>query len=260
MVLAGATETVASGSLLLAIPIALLAGLVSFASPCVLPLVPGYLSYVTGLAGADLAEASRRRVLLGSVLFVLGFSAVFVSFGAAFGYIGAELLERQTAVDRVLGILTIILGLGFLGLIPALQRERRLLNRAPSPRLLAAPVLGVLFGVGWSPCIGPTLGVVQALAFDSASAGRGAFLTFVYSLGLGLPFIAVGLGLRRALVAVSWVRGHHQLVMRWWGHALCPGSAHADGVLGRSDGPDAHLDGRIYHRCLRDVCISGQFA
>lgn len=221
VLLADATETVASGSLLLAIPIALLAGLVSFASPCVLPLVPGFLSYVTGLAAADLAETQRRRVLLGSVLFVLGFSVVFVSFGAALGYVGSELVERQTTVDRVLGVLTIVLGLSFLGIFPAMQRERRFLRHAPSPGLLAAPALGVLFGVGWSPCIGPTLGAVQALAFDSASAGRGALLTFVYSLGLGLPFIAVGLGLRRALGAVSWVRGHHQVVMRAGGIMMC---------------------------------------
>ncbi|MGQ0623720.1 MAG: cytochrome c biogenesis CcdA family protein [Sporichthyaceae bacterium] len=214
-------QTVTSGSLLLAVPIALLAGLISFASPCVLPLVPGYLAYVTGLAGTDLGEARRGRVLAGTSLFVLGFSAVFVSFGALFGYVGADLVENETTVNRVLGTLTIVLGLGFMGLLPFLQREKRLLHRAPAAGLLAAPMLGVLFGVGWAPCIGPTLGAVQALAFDSASAGRGALLTFVYSLGLGLPFIAVGLGMRRMLGAVDWVRSHHLVVMRTGGAMLC---------------------------------------
>jgi cytochrome c-type biogenesis protein len=215
------TQEVTSGSLLIAMPVALLAGLVSFLSPCVLPLVPGYLSYVTGLAGADLGEGRRGRVLLGTSLFVLGFAAVFVSFGAAFGYVGSDLVDHLDAVNRVLGVITIGLGLSFLGLLPRTQREFRWLHRAPAAGLLAAPVLGVLFGVGWSPCIGPTLGAVQALAFDSASAGRGALLTFVYSLGLGLPFIAVAVGLRRALGALRWVREHHVAVMRAGGAMLC---------------------------------------
>jgi cytochrome c-type biogenesis protein len=220
------SRQITSGSLLVAMPVALLAGLVSFLSPCVLPLVPGYLSYVTGLAGADLGAADeggrrRGRILVGTTLFVLGFAAVFVSFGAAFGYVGSHLVEHTDAVDRVLGVITILLGLSFLGLLPGTAREFRLLHRAPTAGLWAAPVLGVLFGVGWSPCIGPTLGAVQALAFDSASAGRGALLTFVYSLGLGLPFIAVALGLRRALGAVGWVRVHHQVVMRTGGAMLC---------------------------------------
>jgi cytochrome c-type biogenesis protein len=216
-------DQVTSGSLLIAMPVALLAGLVSFLSPCVLPLVPGYLSYVTGLAGADLANRRRGRMLLGTSLFVLGFAAVFVSYGAAFGYIGSDLVEHLDAVNRVLGVVTILLGLSFLGLVPRAQREFRWLHRAPAsgPGLLAAPVLGVLFGVGWSPCIGPTLGAVQALAFDSASAGRGALLTFVYSLGLGLPFVAVAVGLRRALGALAWVRRHHVAVMRTGGAMLC---------------------------------------
>jgi cytochrome c-type biogenesis protein len=220
------SREITSGSLLVAMPVALLAGLVSFLSPCVLPLVPGYLSYVTGLAGVELADddpqgGRRGRVLAGTTLFVLGFAAVFVSFGAAFGYVGSHLVAHTDAVDRVLGVVTIVLGLSFLGLLPGTAREFRLLHRAPAAGLWAAPVLGVLFGVGWSPCIGPTLGAVQALAFDSASAGRGALLTFVYSLGLGLPFIAVALGLRRALGAVSWVRAHHRVVMQTGGAMLC---------------------------------------
>jgi len=215
------SRQITSGSLLVAMPVALLAGLVSFLSPCVLPLVPGYLSYVTGLAGADLGARGRGRVLAGTTLFVLGFAAVFVSFGAAFGYVGSHLVEHTDAVDRVLGVITILLGLSFLGLLPGTGREFRLLHRAPTAGLWAAPVLGVLFGVGWSPCIGPTLGAVQALAFDSASAGRGALLTFIYSLGLGLPFIAVALGLRRALGAIGWVRAHHRVVMQTGGAMLC---------------------------------------
>lgn len=215
------SETVTGGSLLLAIPIALLAGLVAFASPCVLPLVPGYLAYVTGLTGTDLAEAKRGRVLLGTTLFVLGFTAVFVSFGALFGYVGAELVEHETVINQVLGTLTIVLGLGFLGFLPFLQREYRMLRRAPSAGLLAAPMLGVLFGVGWAPCIGPTLGAVQAMAFSSASEERGALLTFVYCLGLGLPFIGIALGMRRLLGTVEWVKAHHRAVTRTGGAMLC---------------------------------------
>lgn len=214
-------HAVTSGSLLVAVPVALLAGLVSFLSPCVLPLVPGYLSYVTGMTGAELGNARRGRVLLGTSLFVLGFAAVFVSFGAAFGYAGSNLVDHVDAVNRVLGVITILLGCSFLGLLPGAQREFRALHHAPSAGLLAAPVLGVLFGVGWSPCIGPTLGAVQALAFDSAGAQRGALLTFVYSLGLGLPFVAVAAGLRHALGALGWVRAHHRVVMRTGGAMLC---------------------------------------
>jgi cytochrome c-type biogenesis protein len=213
-------DVVADGSLLVAIPVAALAGLVSFLSPCVLPLVPGYLSYVTGLTGADLGEARRGRLLLGTSLFVLGFSAVFVSFGAFFGHVGADLVARQALVNRILGVLTILLGLTFLGVLPGLQREYRWLHSAPAAGLASAPVLGVLFGVGWTPCIGPTLGAVQALAFDSASAGRGALLTFAYSLGLGLPFVLLAVGARWALGTVGWAKRHYRLVMRLGGAML----------------------------------------
>ena len=236
--------TVTDGPLLFALPVAAAAGLVSFLSPCVLPLVPGYLSYVTGLTGADLsgpagqmpvgsradgallvaappatAAAPRGRVLAGSVLFVLGFSAVFVSEGALFGGLGAALLVHREIVDRVLGALTVLLGLSFLGLVPGLQREVRF-HRLPAAGLAGAPLLGVLFGVGWTPCIGPTLGAVQTLAYTQASAGRGAILTAAYCLGLGVPFVLTGLAFRRALGAFAVVKRHYALVMRIGGGLL----------------------------------------
>lgn len=236
MIVASIGETVASGSLLVALPLAFAAGVVSFLSPCVLPLAPGYLSYVTGLTGAELAgeqedapsgggtatlTAVRRHstVLLGSVLFVLGFSAVFVSYGVLFGGLGGTLLEYQDVITRVLGVLVIVLGLGFMGLIPGLQREWRL-HRAPSYGVWGAPVLGVLFGLGWTPCIGPTLTAVQGLAFTEASAARGALLSLAYSLGLGLPFVLLGLLFRRAAGALGWVRRHYAWIMRLGGALL----------------------------------------
>ena len=218
--------TAQSGPLILAIPVAALAGLVSFLSPCVLPLVPGYLSYVTGLSGADLAGTASRvpgrglrtlrrggRVLAGSVLFVLGFSLLFVSFGAFFGNLGGDLRAHQVLVDRLLGGLTIVLGLGFLGLVPILQREVRL-HRLPTLGLAGAPLLGVVFGLGWTPCTGPTLSAVQALAYDSATAGRGALLALVYCLGLGLPFIVCGLLFRRVMGLLPVLRRHSVWITR----------------------------------------------
>lgn len=277
-------SAVTDGPLLVAAPVAAAAGLVSFLSPCCLPLVPGYLSYVTGLSGADLAgefeaevrnaesgpgEASaepiahsspgqsagaqqagsptgtvmtsappyaearkqsarsrrravpgRGRVLLGSILFVLGFSAVFVSEGALFGGLGVLLLVHQRTVEIVLGSVTVLLGLSFAGVGPGLlQREVRI-HRMPKVGLAGAPLLGVVFGVGWTPCLGPTLAAVQTLAYTQGSAGRGALLTFFYCLGLGLPFIASGLGFRRALSVFAVVRRHYLVVMRIGGAML----------------------------------------
>jgi len=247
-------DAVTDGPLLLALPVAAVAGLVSFLSPCVLPLVPGYLSYVTGLSGADLGDArpaaqgqtqaqaqqpaagqpagdllvrveapparrNRGRVLVGSVLFVLGFSAVFITGGALFGGLGGELLAHQGVVDRVLGVFTVLMGLAFLGLLPGLQREVRF-HRLPSAGLAGAPLLGVLFGVGWSPCLGPTLAAVQALAYTQASAGRGALLTAAYCAGLGVPFVLTGLAFRRALGAFDVVKRHYAVVMRIGGGLL----------------------------------------
>jgi cytochrome c-type biogenesis protein len=213
------SSTVFTGSLLLALPVALVAGAVSFFSPCVLPLLPGYLSYATGLSGVDLEGARRGRMALGSLLFVLGFSAVFVSYGAFFGYVGDSLLAYQRQISIVLGSLTVLVGLAFLGAVPWLQRDVRL-HRVPAVGLVAAPMLGVLFAVGWTPCIGPTLTAVLTLATSEATAGRGALLSFVYSLGLGLPFIVAGLAFRRMLGAVRWVRRHQVWVTRLGGTML----------------------------------------
>ncbi len=230
----GVGEVVSSGSLVVAIPLAMLAGLISFASPCVLPLVPGYLSYVTGLTGAELEEARtvraavpagapvgtgatsapaapvrrpavRHRVVLGTLGFILGFSAVFVSYGALFGGLGAELLAHQDVITRVLGVVVIVLGLGFLGLVPSLQREARIHHR-PSRGMWGAPLLGALFALGWTPCIGPTLAAVQSLAFTEGSAARGALLSVAYCIGLGLPFLLIGLAMERGLEALAWAR------------------------------------------------------
>ena len=224
----GIAETVASGSLVFAMILAFAAGIVSFASPCVLPLAPGYLSYVTGLTGAEIAGEERggtttvavkSRVLLGSVLFVMGFSVVFVSYGLLFGGLGSLLLEYQSIISRVLGVIVIVMGLSFMGVIPGMQREWRM-HRMPSYSVWGAPVLGVLFGLGWTPCIGPALTAVQSLAFTEGSAARGALLSFVYCLGLGLPFILLGLLFRQAAGTIAWVRRHYALIMRIGGGLL----------------------------------------
>jgi cytochrome c-type biogenesis protein len=212
-------ETVASGSLLLAGPLAVLAGVVSFVSPCVLPLVPGYLSFVTGMSGADLAEQRRGRLLAGAALFIAGFSVVFVTAGVAFGGLGRWLLEYQDPITRVLGAATVVFGLAFMGFVPGLQRTLKS-GRLPTAGMAGAPLLGVLFGLGWTPCIGPTLGAVQALAFSEASAGRGALLSLAYCLGLGLPFVLTALAYRRALGAFGAVKRHYALVMRVGGGML----------------------------------------
>ncbi|MEI7630841.1 MAG: cytochrome c biogenesis protein CcdA [Actinomycetes bacterium] len=212
-------DLMVSGSFLFAFPVAFAAGLIAFLSPCVLPLAPGYVSYMTGLTGAELADGSKSRMLLGSVLFVLGFSVVFVSFGALFGGVGSVLLQYQDVITRVLGVVVVIMGLAFMGLIPGLQREWRI-HRLPKWGVAGAPILGVLFGLGWTPCIGPTLAAVQTLAFTEASALRGALLSFVYCLGLGLPFVLLAVLFSRTARALAWVKGHYLLVMRIGGGML----------------------------------------
>ncbi|MGB3673869.1 MAG: cytochrome c biogenesis protein CcdA [Candidatus Nanopelagicales bacterium] len=220
------TQTVTSGSLLLAIPLAIAAGLVSFLSPCVLPLVPGYLSFITGLTGAEIASEDgkldargRTRILLGCVLFIAGFSVVFIALGAAFGALSGWLFEYQTTIQRVLGVFVIVLGLMFGGWIPGLQREWRI-HRAPTYGLWGAPLLGLAFGLGWTPCIGPTLSVVLSLAANEGSAPRGALLSLAYCVGLGIPFIIVGLAFGRVAGTLQWVRSHYLLVMRVGGAML----------------------------------------
>jgi cytochrome c-type biogenesis protein len=213
----GRNETVFSGALLVALPIALLGGLVSFFSPCVLPLVPGYLSYVTGVTGTDLAEARRGRMVAGASLFVLGFTAVFVSGGALFGYFGETLQEQKGILSKVLGVLMILMGVFFMGLMPWLTQRDFRFHKKPATGLIGAPVLGALFGIGWAPCIGPTLASVQALSFSQASAGRGAILTVAYCLGLGVPFVLAAVAFRKALGAFGWVKRHYVWVMRLGG-------------------------------------------
>ncbi|GAB2690362.1 cytochrome c biogenesis CcdA family protein [Thalassiella azotivora] len=213
-------DTVLDGPLLLAVPVAALAGLVSFASPCVLPLVPGYLGYVTGLSGVDLDRQSRGRVVGGAALFVLGFTAVFMAIGVLAGGLGAALQRWDDTISRVMGVVVILMGLVFLGAFPALQRERRLPVR-PAAGLAGAPLLGVVFGLGWAPCIGPVFSAVIALTLDAASGpGRGAFLAFVYCLGLGLPFVLVALGFSRGMRALDVLRRHRVGIARFGGAML----------------------------------------
>lgn len=210
----GMNETVYSGALLIALPIALLGGLVSFFSPCVLPLVPGYLSYVTGVSGTDLAEARRGRMAVGATLFVVGFTAVFVSGGALFGYFGSTLQEHREILSKVLGGLMIVMGVFFLGLMPWLTQREFRFHRRPVTGLAGAPLLGALFGIGWTPCLGPTISSVNTLAFTEASAGRGAILTVAYCLGLGAPFVIAAVAFRKALGAFGWVKRHYVWVTR----------------------------------------------
>jgi cytochrome c-type biogenesis protein len=178
------------GFLLVAFPIAILAGLISFISPCVLPLVPGYLSFAAGYSKA------KGRVFLGSILFVLGFSVLFISYGALFGGIGSRISTNEETITRVLGVITILLGLIFMGSFPMMRTFSPKIST--SGGLIGAPLLGFLFGIGWTPCIGPALATVQTLAFQESSAARGAILSFGYCIGLGAPFIASGLYLDKS--------------------------------------------------------------
>ncbi len=209
-------HTAAGGSLLLAIPVALLAGLVSFASPCVLPLVPGYLGFLGGSLGSS---ASRGRVAGAMALFVAGFTAVFVAFGALAGSLGGWLARWQDPVLRVLGVVVVVLGLVFAGVLPALAGERRV-HVAPRTGLWGAPLLGLTFGLGWTPCMGPTLAAILALSLGGASAGRGALLAGVFCLGLGLPFVLVALGLDGSRRARAWLTRHRLAVLRTGGGLL----------------------------------------
>ena len=193
-------EAVSAGPLWIATPIAFIAGLVSFFSPCVLPLLPGYLGFVSGSAN------TKSRMVLGSVLFVLGFTVVFVFLGAGFGGLGSLLQgDVKNWIQRGSGVLVILLGVVLIGGFDFAQRTAKL-NIKPSAGIIGAPLLGVVFGLGWTPCIGPTLGAVLNLAFDSGSVLRGAFLAIVYSLGLGLPFVLVAAGFGWASKTVGFVK------------------------------------------------------
>lgn len=207
-------EAVSAGPLWIATPIAFIAGLVSFFSPCVLPLLPGYLGFVSGSAN------TKSRMVLGSVLFVLGFTVVFVFLGAGFGGLGSLLQgDLKNWIQRGSGVLVILLGVVLIGGFDFAQRTAKL-NIKPSAGIIGAPLLGVVFGLGWTPCIGPTLGAVLNLAFDSGSVLRGAFLAIVYSLGLGLPFVLVAAGFGWASKTVGFVKKNIRAINLFGGALL----------------------------------------
>jgi cytochrome c-type biogenesis protein len=266
--MSGVTQLVTSGPLILALPVAATAGAVTFLSPCCLPLVPGYLSFVTGMAGASGAQpapsgdspgpsaavgvtpsgvavaarpaavatpapAPRARVVAGTALFVLGFSVVFVAYGAALGGLGHLLTGHTRLLTQILGGLTIILGLLFAGAFDRFSFAGRIVRPSARPKagLAGAPLLGVLFGLGWSPCIGPTLTAVLALSASSGTVGRGALLAFVYALGLGVPFLLMSLGFQVAMRAFAFARRRARLITRIGGAMLvCVGLLEVTGA------------------------------
>lgn len=216
------SATILSGSLALAVVVALIAGIVAFVSPCVLPVVPGYLGYVSGLAGQSIDGARRGtgRMVAGSALFVAGFTVVFMLIGGFVGAVGYLLKAHAVWVDRGAGVFVILMGLLFLGAFPGLSGEKRLASR-PDAGLLGAPVMGAVFGFAWTPCIGPTFAAVVALSLGGGgSAQRGAILALAYSLGLGLPFILFALLFQRALAASRAISAHRRIISILSGTAL----------------------------------------
>ena len=264
--MSGVTQFVTSGPLILALPVAAAAGAVTFLSPCCLPLVPGYLSFVTGMAGVGGSSATavtpgdppgsvppdgsgvavaapplaatatvppRGRVVAGTALFVLGFSVVFVAYGAALGGLGHLLTGHARLLTQILGGLTIVLGLLFAGVLDRFSFAGRIVRPAARPKagLAGAPLLGVMFGLGWTPCIGPTLTAVLALSASSGTVARGAVLAFVYALGLGVPFLLVSFGFQAAMRAFAFFRRRARLVTRIGGAMLiCVGLLEVTGA------------------------------
>ncbi|MGN9913166.1 cytochrome c biogenesis CcdA family protein [Phytohabitans sp. LJ34] len=214
-------ELANGGPLALAIGAAALAGLVSFLSPCVLPLVPGYLSYVTGLSGAELDAGTQRmrRVLAGTSLFIAGFTVVFTLTAVLFTSATGALLGNRRLLEIIGGALIIVLGLAFLGLVPGMQREFRI-HKLPNAGLIGAPIFGAVFALSWVPCVGPTLGAVLTMASVSGKADRAVVLAVAYCLGLGLPFVAFGLGFRQLLGVFKAIRRNSQWVTRAGGALL----------------------------------------
>jgi cytochrome c-type biogenesis protein len=270
--MSGAAQLVTSGPLILALPVAAAAGAVTFLSPCCLPLVPGYLSFVTGMAGASgsspapatapapsspasgagpdgaavavaappavasmpaVPAVPRARVVAGTALFVLGFSVVFVAYGAALGGLGHLLTGHARLLTRILGVLTILLGLLFAGVFDRFSFAGRIVRPSARPKagLAGAPLLGVMFGLGWTPCIGPTLTAVLSLSAVSGTAARGALLAFVYALGLGIPFLLVSLGFQVAMRVSAFARRRARLITQIGGAMLvCVGLLEVTGA------------------------------
>ncbi|NAZ86457.1 cytochrome c biogenesis protein CcdA [Kineococcus sp. T90] len=228
-------HAVSAGPLLLAVPLAVLAGLVSFLSPCVLPLVPGFLGYVTGMTGEDPARQRRGRLVAGAVLFVLGFSAVFLLVNFTVGSLGDALVRYRVPLQRVLGVL--VAALGVLVVVSPLWAQRELKVRwRPRAGLLGAPLLGAVFSLGWTPCIGPIFAAITALSWQSGTGGRATGLALAYCLGLGLPFVLVALGYERGVRALGVLRRHTRAVNVFGGLLLV-----AVGALLVSDGFNAIL-------------------
>ncbi len=211
-----ATALAVSGPLLLAAAVAVLAGAVSFASPCVVPLVPGYLAYLAGLVGVDAPMEARTRgrfrVAGAAALFVAGFTVVFGAIMVGVVWLSDALVANQELLQRIGGVVMIVMGLAFVGLVPFLQRERRV-HWVPRAGVWGAPLLGAVFGLGWVPCIGPTLaGVVVVAAGTGGGSLRGVVLTLAYCAGLGLPFVLIALGASRAVGALGWLRRHTRAI------------------------------------------------